>query len=518
MVQSLGTQITCPNCRQPFTAPIEQLIDVGRDPQAKARLLSGRTNVATCPHCGYQAALSTPLVYHDPSKELLLLYVPMELGLPKAEQERVIGSLTKAVMNSLPPDQRKGYLLTPKTMLTMQGLIETVLEADGVTKEMLEAQRAKLRLVETFLQVDPEQLPDLVHEHDDKIDEEFFAMMTSTAESAMAGGRRDIAEQILALREQILQLSTVGQELIQQAGQQEESIQKVANRLNTLGEQATHDDFVDATLELAADGDDEILQALVGLARPVMDYQFFQVLSNRIDQADGDEKEQMSAVRDRLLELTSIVDQQNQAVVKHAADTLRAILSSSDMDEAIRSRIDLLDDTFLAVLSANIQNAEQSKDLISAARLKSVFDKVVAILQEGAPPVIQFINELMQQQNFEDAKAKLEARASEFGPDLIQWMDMLSQDLEARGNNMALDRLMQLREAAIQILAVAGMQGEPASREGDGRAPQLINPFQKQAQSQPRRAAEPEPPTEPGEERKSGIILPFSSRKRSRKE
>jgi len=514
LVQPLGTQITCPNCRQPFTAPIEQLIDVGRDPQAKARLLSGRTNVAICPHCGYQVALSTPIVYHDPSKELLLLYVPMELGLPKAEQERVIGNLTKAVMNSLPADQRKGYLLMPKTMLTMQGMVETILEADGVTKEMLEAQRAKLRLVETFLQVDPEQLPDLVHEHDDKIDEEFFAMMAATAESAVAGGRRDIAEQILALREQILQLSTVGQELIQEAGQQEETIQKVANRLNALGEQATHDDFVDATLELAADGNDQTLQALVGLARPVMDYQFFQVLSNRMDQATGDEKTRIASARDRLLELTNIVDQQNQAVIQQAADTLRAILTSSDMDQAIRERIDLLDDTFLAVLSANIQNAEQTKDLVTAARLKSVFDKVVSILQESAPPVIQFINELMQQQNFDDARAKLDERAAEFGPDLLQWMDMLSQDLASRGNNMALNRLMRLREAAVQALAVAGMQGD----QEDGRTAQPINPFQRNTQAQPQRAPEPEPPADSGEERKSGIILPFSSRKRSRKE
>src|SRR5712691_4921509 len=98
-----------------------------------------------------------------------------------------------------------------------------------------------------------------------------------------------------------------------------------------------------------------------------------------------------------------MVDQQNEAVIKQAADTLRAIANSPDLDEAIRSRAELLDDTFLAVLSANIQNAERAKDLTTAARLKTVFDKVVSILQESAPPVIRYINELMQQQNIEDA-------------------------------------------------------------------------------------------------------------------
>jgi hypothetical protein len=77
MAQSVGTQITCPNCHQPFSAILEQIIDVGRDPQGKARLLAGRTNLVTCPHCGFQTVLSTPLVYHDPTKELLMVHIPM---------------------------------------------------------------------------------------------------------------------------------------------------------------------------------------------------------------------------------------------------------------------------------------------------------------------------------------------------------------------------------------------------------------------------------------------------------
>ncbi len=493
MVQPLATQITCPNCRQPFSAVLEQIIDVGRDPQAKARLLAGRTNLATCPHCGYQSMLSTPLIYHDPAKQLLIVYVPMELGLPQQEQERVVGSLTNAVMNSLPADQRKGYLLTPKTALSMQGLMETILEADGITKDMIEAQRQKMRLVETFLQVDPEELPGLVKEHDDMIDEEFFAMLNSTAESAIASGRRDVAEQVLGLRERLLELSTKGQELLQTAATQEADIQEVADALNALGDKATHEDFANLALELASNGDDEKLQVLVGLARPAMDYQFFQILGKQIEQAGSDEEKQwMSAVRDRLLELTNMVDKQNEAVLKQAADTLRAIANSADIDAAIRSRLELLDDTFLAVLAANIRNAEQNKDLLSAARLKTVFDKVVAILQESAPPAIQFINELMQQENIDDAQQKLRERAQEFGPELVTWMDALTEDLAARGNNMALDRLKQLRGEAAKVLAV----GEsPNGKEQQQETPEDVS------------------------RTKSGLIIPFSPRsKRSRKE
>src|SRR5258708_10729457 len=326
-MQQPGMQITCPNCRQPFTAPVEQIIDVGRDPQGKARLLSGHTNLVTCPHCGYQSMLGTPLVYHDPSKQLLLVYIPLELGLPQREQERLIGSLTNAVINSLPQEQRKGYLLTPKTMLTLPGMIDTILEADGITKETLEAQRGKMRLVESFLKADPKTLPDLVRQHDSEIDDEFFSILTATAEAALSQGRQDLAEQTLALRDQILEQSTAGQELLSRAGGQEAAIKEVTDALNKLGDNAGYDELVKLAFELGHDGTgdegvengenfaDDKLQALVGLARPALDYQFFQTLTNRIDKAKGDDKEAMTAIRDRFVELTTMVDKQNEVVI-----------------------------------------------------------------------------------------------------------------------------------------------------------------------------------------------------------
>src|SRR5258708_24665087 len=238
-MQSRGTQLTCPNCRQPFSAILEQVVDVGRDQQAKPRLLAGRTNLVTCPHCGYQSMLATPLVYHDPDKELMLVYIPMELNLPRAEQDKLVGSLSNAIISSLPQEQRKGYLLMPKNMLSLQGMVEMILEADGVTKEMLEAQRAKMRLVETFLQADPDTIPELVTQHDAEIDQEFFAIMGATMDSALAGGRRDLAKQLKPGQERLEELSTTGQELLKGASPQEAAIQQVSAGLYGLGEKGS---------------------------------------------------------------------------------------------------------------------------------------------------------------------------------------------------------------------------------------------------------------------------------------
>src|SRR5512139_4048578 len=48
MARPASTSITCPSCSRPFGAILEQLLDVGRDPTAKERLLSGRVNLITC--------------------------------------------------------------------------------------------------------------------------------------------------------------------------------------------------------------------------------------------------------------------------------------------------------------------------------------------------------------------------------------------------------------------------------------------------------------------------------------
>ncbi|HVO44179.1 MAG TPA: CpXC domain-containing protein [Aggregatilineales bacterium] len=463
MNQSRGTQITCPNCRQPFTAILEQIIDAGRDPQAKARLLSGRTNLVTCPHCGYQTVLSTPLIYHDAAKQLLIVHMPMELNLPQREQDRLIGNLTNAIINSLPPDQRKGYLFTPKSALTLQSLVEMVLEGDGITSDVLEAQRQKMGLVETFMQADPDSLEGLVKEHDAELDLEFFTMLTAATEAALTNGRRDMAEQILALRDKLLELSSTGKQALQTAALQEQAIQEVANALNALGDQASYRDIVDLTLSIAREGTsegndglaDEKLRALVGLARPMMDYTFFQELTQRVDAATGDEKAFLASVRDLLLELTRVVDQQQERMIQNATETLRAIVNSPDPDAAIRERLELIDDTFLAVLSANIQKAEQNKDVGSAAKLKLIFDKIVGMLQESAPPAVKFINELMSYPTQEEAEKRLADRVHEFGGEIVQWMDMLSQDLASRSGNSgaAFERLLHLREAAAQLLA-----------------------------------------------------------------
>jgi allophanate hydrolase subunit 1 len=432
-------------------ATVTSLVDAGQDPQAKSQLLTGRLNVAVCPNCGAPNTILTPLLYHDAAKELLISYVPMELNLPKDAQEKAIGELMRELTSQLPQGGFKAYMLNPRQALTMQGLIEQVLQADGVTPEMMEEQRARVRLVETFLQTEPEQLPALIQQHDAEIDAQFFQTLTMVAQRMLQEGRQDVAEAVIGIQAVLVEYSSFGQELAEQSRNQEEVVREVADAINALGQDADRSDFLNLALQYA--DDDQRLQAMVGLVRPVFDYAFFQEMTVKIGQAPADERGKLETVRDKLLELTALVDQQAQMAFQEAAQLLQAILYSQNPDEVIADNLEVIDYTFMQVLSANIQEAERRADLNASARLKDIYNRVVAALQANMPPELRFLNELLSVPTDDAAQQMITERAGEFGQGLLAAMDVVEEQVAAQGNPRLLQRLEFLRNAAVQALS-----------------------------------------------------------------
>lgn len=442
------TTITCPNCRRPFSAIVETVIDAGQDPQAKARLLTGQVNAVQCPNCGHTLTVATPVLYHDASKELLISFVPMELNLSKDQQERAIGDLMREL--KLPQQSMKGYLFQPRRALTMQGLIEQVLQADGVTPEMIEEQRARVRLIEQMMQTPPDQLPALVQAHDAEIDAQFFQTITMMAQQMVSEGHTDLAEPLLVLQQVIAEQSTFGQQLIERSRVQEGIVAEVAAELEQLGANATRDDFLNLALRYA--DDIERLQALVGLARPAFDYTFFQELTVKIGQAPAEAREKLEALRDRILELTTIIDQQTQAALREAAGLLQELVTAPDLHKAIEENASLFDDTFMAVLSANIEEAQRRGDLNASARLRHIYEHVVALLRENMQPELRFINDLLSTETDEEASALLAQEAGTYGQALLDMMDAVEEVLASRGDSPTLQRLIFLRQQAQRVL------------------------------------------------------------------
>jgi hypothetical protein len=330
------TVVNCPNCKRPVQAEIQQLFDLNQDPSAKQKLLSGAFNLIQCPNCGFRGAAAMPIVYHDPDKELLLTFVPPELALPSNEQERIVGGLINQVMNHLPQEKRKAYLLQPQQTLTMQGLIERVLEADGITKEMLQAQQQRLSLIQRLLLASSVDIQkELIHQEDQSIDEQFFALLDRLIEVSMAGGDEQSAQKLGELQKIVMEESTFGRELSHQVREVEAALASLREAGQSLDRKKLLELVIDAPNE-------ERLRALVSFARAGMDYQFFQLLSERIDRARGDGRARLVKLRDTLLQYTQEYDRDIVQRVEQTRQKLEQVLSEVDVEQGLAKYSQLL--------------------------------------------------------------------------------------------------------------------------------------------------------------------------------
>jgi hypothetical protein len=435
----------------PVPATLEQLFDVGQEPAAKERFLSGRFNQIQCPNCGYKGQVSGPIMYHDPNKELLLSFVPMDLGLPQAEQEKLIGRLMNEVINKLPTEKRKGYLLNPKPAFTLQGLVERVLEADGVTKEMLDSQRAKVQVLQSLVNAPEEKWPEMIKEHDAEVDLALFQLLSASAQSAASSGNQGVTQKMAALQRQLLEHSAFGKQL----QERQAKVEAVARELQGLGKKLTSDKLLELVMNAR---DDDKLAAYVSLARPGMDYAFFEALTRRVDKASGEEKDRLAKVRDTLLQLTQDVDKANQAQLAEASNLLRTLLEAPNLDEAVQENLNRIDDAFLAVLQANVEAAQKAKRPDMVNQLNRINDAIGRFMQESAPPELQLIDELLQLPSDAEAELALKEHRAEITQELIDAMNYVGESLRQGGQTALGDRLDKLREAAIGELMRANFQ------------------------------------------------------------
>ncbi|MBN1660511.1 MAG: hypothetical protein JXA93_19095 [Anaerolineae bacterium] len=434
-----SASITCPNCQTRFVTPIVTIVDAARDPQAKALFLSGQANVAICPQCGHGGVLSTPFVYHDPDKEILYTFVPQQLGLSEFEQERTIGDLTSRVMSSLPPEMRKGYLLQPRRFLSMESLVEAVLEAEGITPVMMQAQRDRADLLGQLLQeADEDARAQIVSENSAKIDMEFFQMLGLNVQLAQAQGLDQVAEELLDLREQLIELTEAGRE--------------VADReaaIRELGSEITREGLLDKLIDAALAGKEARIETMVALARPAIDYTFFQQLSAKISGAreagDVARADTLHALRNTILQITDEIDAEMRRATQEAAAVIEEILHSDDIEQAVRDNLPRIDDLFLSVLARNIDATRQTGREEDAERLQHIADILLQLIQESQPPEIRFINRLIEVEDPAERQAMLDDSPGLVNRELLEIMDMLGDDLNERGRPELAERLAAVR-------------------------------------------------------------------------
>ena len=420
------TQIACPRCRQMIPANVEQLFDVTADPQAKQRLLSGQSNHARCQYCGYQGRLATPVVYHDNEKELLLTFFPSELALPVNEQERMIGPLIKQVMERLPAEKRKGYLLKPQANLTYESMIETILGKDGVTPEMLKSQQERMGFVERLIQVTSKDVrSELIKQNSAIIDEQFFALFSRIAQSAMNSGQEQMARALIDIQTQLLEETAYGRQLKESVGELEAAQQELQDAGQSLNREKLLD-FVTASKT------DARIRAYVSLARAGMDYAFFELLTERIDKASDDEKTRLEGIREKLLGFVADMDKQLEARYKQAQDFVEALLAAPDIEQAVTANLEKFTQDAVDIAQQLLKQATEKNEYERMGKLQ----KMIQVLQTAsAPPEIAIIEQLIQLPDAATIEQALEQNPDIVTQGLLDTLTGLATQMESQPDN-----------------------------------------------------------------------------------
>jgi hypothetical protein len=349
------------------------------------------------------------------------------MALPMEEQERIIGPYITQVVNNLPQERRKGYLFSPRTMLTLQGMLETVLEADGITKEMIKEQEERMNLIQRLLAASEDSRIQIIEQEDERIDGDLFAMMNSLMQAAVAGQDENAARHLNDLQRLLIENSTQGKALKADS----DEIQAALKDLQDLGENLTRENLI--KLVIAAPTDLR-LRSYVQFIRQGMDYEFFQQLSAKIDGASGQEREHLTEIRTKLLAYTAEFDQELASRMEAARENVETLLQAPDLEEAVQQNLDSIDELFVQTVERELEDARKSGNLDRSARL----GQILKVIEEAAAPSeeLAFVEKLME---FVDDDATLNQALQENDEKVTPELTQVLTSLIAQGQSVVGD-------------------------------------------------------------------------------
>ena len=446
------TSVPCPQCRQPITIELTRLFDTNTDPEAKQKLLSGSANYFQCQVCGAQGVYPTPIVYHDPEKELLLTFFPPDLRTPVNEQERVLGPMIKKAMDDLPPEKRKSYLFRPQTMLTQQRLFETILEADGITPEMIKAQQDKLHLLQQLLGASAEGLPEMIRQNDEKIDEEVFMLLSRLGQASAAAGDRQSLVALDALQKALIEHSTLGKNAALEAAETQEAVKELQD-LSKTG--ITRENLLDLLIKSA--NSDIRLTTIASMARGGLDYTFFQLLSDKIEASAGEEKVQLESLRERLLTITQAIDEAMKAQLEEARKLVNELLAAEDVEKATQEALPRFSQAVAEVINQEAQAAQAAKDETKLRKLSQIINVIQSA--DSSNTYLSFIDALLQEESAENRAAMLEESSDLVNDEFMQLLGGLIGQMEQQGDQPEmLDKVKDLNREILRFTMKRNLQ------------------------------------------------------------
>ena len=438
----MHTQLTCPQCGTPYSAEVHQVVDSKHTPHLKQQLLNGQLNMAVCPNCGAGGQMATILLFHDADYETFMVHVPQELNLNTMQREQMIGQLTKQVMEDLPPEERRAYMFQPQIMLNWQTFMEKVLETEGITPEMIARQKKQSELLQTLIKADKDVQDVLLKERASEIDETFFAMLQQFVDMASQMQDNQQMVKLTNLRARLMTETPAGQRM----EQQQMALHKLSRQAKKQGglTSAMLVEHIIANQERP-----HVVDALVMAAQGALQYEFFSLFTAEIEKLEkaGETASvnRLKALRADLLKLYEGIQEQSKSMMQEAMNTLNTILAAPDKNEALMENAQQIDEAFMAVLAAKMNEAEQKNDIAQFQALNEIHSLIYAQMERTLPPHVQLLNQLVRSESPEEQVQLLDENEQFVSDDLIKLIDQVMGQAGEQGQEDLSGRLQSVK-------------------------------------------------------------------------
>jgi hypothetical protein len=264
-------------------------------------------------------------------------------------------------------------------------------------------------------------------------------------QSAAAAGEKESTDVLAGLQQQILENTEYGQEILEQAREQ----QAAMNALEEASKQGlTRQSLLDLIMDAA---ESEVrLATLVSMARGGLDYGFFQLLSDRIQQASGAEQAKLTDLREKLLEMTHEIDEAIREQETLAGQLLDKLLEREDIEEATMQALPGINEIFLEVLRSRIQKARKEEDDTELEKLQKIASTIQKVSAPGAN--VELIEALIQAEDEGAINAILDENADEISDEFIQFLlNLLNQTQQQENRVATAEKLQQIYRLTLRF-------------------------------------------------------------------
>lgn len=440
----MQTQVQCPQCRGPVTADLYQVIDVGRVPQMKQALMSGMINVAQCPSCGATFQVKTPLLYHDPAHELFMVHIPTEMNLPMHEQEKLVGNLTRAVVDATPQEEFRSYMLQPETIITMKTFMEKVMATEGITPEMIARQNEQVQLIQKLGTVTDKEVRDiLLTDNSALIDDQFFSIMAQVLQSAEQAQQEDVYINLINLQAKLMRETDVGKaRMATQVALHH--FQQDAKEAGGLSPQLLFKHII------ANEENEQIWQSIVGAGTQALQYEFFALVTAEIEARESAKNaegaERLTAIRSTLLEVYDGMQEASKEIMAAYDGLIGELKSADNLEEKLAENGQLLDEGFMQYLALKQAEAEQTGNTTEFEAIERIQAGIMGLMTQGMPPEILLMNTLVSAETPEKAQAILDESADLITPEFKEMLSAVADQAKERGEEGLVGRISKIQQ------------------------------------------------------------------------